>query len=67
MSDDIDLVARVLKLAAEGIHFFTNSALQHARRGQDCAREKSTGCDASVSRLDAAESSIFDLVSVHVP
>ena len=62
LSDDGDLVARVLALAPKGAHWFTNTAIPHAQRGQDCAREKNTGCDTSVSKLDAAESSLYDLI-----
>lgn len=65
VSDDSALVQEVLSLESklEGrLRFITNSAMNHASKGQDCVREPSVGCDSTVSRSVIAESIVFDFL-----
>ena len=66
LSDDDILVRDVHALEssghAGGLQILVNSALGHAKQGQDCVREQSVGCDTSLSEAVIAESVAYDFL-----
>ena len=66
LSDDDILVRDVHALEssghAGGLQILVNSALGHAKQGQDCVRELSVGCDTSLSEAVIAESVVYDFL-----